>query len=144
MRGEIDPRGSASLPRRRTGVTIGSLTRTFVIGDVHGCAEELEELLSLLPIDPDSTVIFLGDYIDRGPDSRRVIDLVLSVEKRCSVVALMGNHEEMFAEFLHDPQSAEAARFIYNWGGATLASYALPGGGYKIPKHHLPFSQGFA
>ena len=80
----------------------------FAIGDVHGCATELRLLLERLPLTPETTLIFVGDYIDRGPQSRDVIDTLLEVRERCTLVALLGNHEAMFLEFLGDPQSRAA------------------------------------
>jgi serine/threonine protein phosphatase 1 len=111
----------------------------FVIGDVHGCASELKTLLNKLPLTPQSTVVFLGDYIDRGPDSNEVVETILKLRRFCRVVTLTGNHEAMLADFLADPESQGAGMFIYNGGGATLASYADEHGNYEIPEHHLRF-----
>lgn len=111
----------------------------FVIGDVHGCASELKTLLNKLPLQATSTVVFLGDYIDRGPRSREVIDTILQLRRFCTVVTLTGNHEAMLEDFLRDPTSQGAGMFIYNGGGATLASYADEHGNYEIPQHHLDF-----
>lgn len=113
--------------------------KLFAIGDVHGCDVELRQLLELLPLDHDSTVIFLGDYIDRGPNSKRVVDQIIELRKSYSVVTLMGNHEAMFLEFLADPSSTLAGFFILNGGSATLASYVTQGNDYIIPKEHLDF-----
>ncbi|MBT8493214.1 MAG: metallophosphoesterase, partial [Deltaproteobacteria bacterium] len=55
----------------------------FAIGDVHGCAQELRMLLNELPLGADSKVVFVGDYIDRGPDSKGVIDTILELSKQC-------------------------------------------------------------
>ncbi len=111
----------------------------FAIGDVHGCADELRALLNRLPLEPDSTVVFLGDYIDRGPRSRDVVDTVLEISQYCNVVPLRGNHEEMFLQYLADPTSARAAAFIYNGGSATLASYANERGEVDVPAAHRRF-----
>jgi serine/threonine protein phosphatase 1 len=111
----------------------------FVIGDIHGCASELKTLLNKLPLTPQSTVVFLGDYIDRGPDSNEVIETILKLRRFCRVVTLTGNHEAMLGDFLNDPESQGAGMFIYNGGGATLASYADQQGNYEIPEHHLRF-----
>ncbi len=114
--------------------------KLFVIGDVvHGCAAELKTLLNKLPLDPSSTVVFVGDYIDRGPQSRGVIDTVLQLRRYCRVVTLSGNHEAMLQDFLLDPRGHGAGMFIYNGGGATLASYADEHGRYEIPEEHLKF-----
>ena len=110
--------------------------KTFAIGDVHGCARELAELLARLPIEPDTTVVFLGDYIDRGPDSRSVVEQILSLRSRCQVIALKGNHEDLLLDFLDSPESLGAAQFIFNGGTETLASYSDGSGGFAIPEAH--------
>lgn len=111
----------------------------FAIGDVHGCATELEMLLEMLPLDASSTVVFIGDFVDRGAESKKVIEIVLRLQKTTNVVAMMGNHEQMLLSFLEDPESALAGMFIYNGGGATLASYSDKPGAYSIPEEHIDF-----
>ena len=106
---------------------------------MHGCANELKELLNLLPLTKESTVVFLGDYIDRGGQSKQVIDTVLELKNQCNVVTLMGNHEAMFVDFLENPGSQKGGLFICNGGSATLASYADEAGNYEFPKEHLDF-----
>jgi serine/threonine protein phosphatase 1 len=80
---------------------------TIAIGDIHGQADALEDLLAQLTPElvAADTVVFLGDYIDRGPATRRVIDLVLDFRAHAgaTVVALRGNHEDWFLRTLHDP-----------------------------------------
>lgn len=110
----------------------------FAIGDVHGCVDELRLLLNRLPRTSETTIVFLGDYIDRGPSSREVIETVLELGQQSQVVALMGNHEAMFIDYLDDPTSSAAGAFIYNGGSATLASYA-DGDGVVIPRAHDEF-----
>jgi serine/threonine protein phosphatase 1 len=71
--------------------------RTFAIGDIHGETGHLFKLFSLLPaLDADDTVVFMGDYVDRGPHSKEVVDFVrtLPTETKAKVVALRGNHED--------------------------------------------------
>ncbi len=114
----------------------------FAVGDIHGCVNELAALIEQLPLGPMSTIVFLGDYVDRGAHSREVIDLIIDLKKRVHVVTLMGNHESMFIEFLRSPQSAAAGRFIFNGGGATLASYGDGDGNYTIPENHSDFLAG--
>ncbi len=115
----------------------------FAIGDIHGCADELRQLINQLPRSSESTLVFLGDYIDRGPASRDVIETLLELGQRHRVVPLMGNHEAMFLDFLRDPHSSGGASFIYNGGSATLASYAKDGR-FEIPDHHIAFLQKLA
>ena len=78
--------------------------RIFAVGDIHGCHEKLTELLAQLDWKPDSgdLLIFLGDYIDRGPQSYAVVEplLVLIYQDPKSIITLMGNHEELSLDFL--------------------------------------------
>jgi Calcineurin-like phosphoesterase/PilZ domain len=113
--------------------------RLVAIGDVHGCASELLTLLDRIDPDPGTTLVFVGDYIDRGPHSRQVIDVVLGVSQRCRVAALRGNHEAMLLDFLFDRNVETAGLFVFNGGGATLASYADEDGDYAVPAAHLTF-----
>ncbi len=116
-----------------------SRDKVFAIGDIHGCAKELKKLLSLLPLDSSSTIVFLGDYVDRGPGSNEVIQTIIDLDRDYNVVALMGNHEDMMLEFLRDPSSSLAGFFILNGGSATLASYVTHGNQYTIPDAHMHF-----
>ncbi len=103
----------------------------YVIGDIHGCLEPLHRLMAQLRLSEADEVVFLGDYIDRGPDSKGVIDYLLTLHGRYTF--LMGNHERMFLDFL---QGQQRALFLYNGGTATLESY---GGLRGIPSTHLTF-----
>jgi serine/threonine protein phosphatase 1 len=111
----------------------------FVVGDVHGCSVELGLLLDQLPLTRASTVVFVGDYLDRGDGSRQVVETILRLRERCAVVPLLGNHEAMFLDFYRDPRSLAGGMFIYNGGSTTLASYANELGEYDIPEAHLEF-----
>ena len=113
--------------------------RIFVVGDIHGCALELNLLLRKLPVTADSLIIFIGDYIDRGEDSKGVIDFLIKLKKSCNVVTLKGNHEQMFLEFYEDKNTPKAGLSIFNGAGATLASYRDGFGHYTIPQKHLEF-----
>lgn len=117
-----------------------SNTSIFVISDIHGCANELKLLLNKLPLTPESHLVFLGDYIDRGPQSKEVVETVLETRSLCRVTTLMGNHEHMLLAYLDNPKSQAGGMFIYNGGGATLASYQVPEtDDIVIPGHHLDF-----
>jgi serine/threonine protein phosphatase 1 len=100
--------------------------RVFAIGDIHGCAAELEALLAGLPLAPGDTLACVGDYCDRGPDTRRVIDLLLDLEQRpgLSTVFLRGNHEDMWLAYLgRDGHWGES--WMANGGDHAVASYGL-------------------
>jgi len=110
--------------------SIPSGNRLYAIGDIHGRADLLQALLVLIEADarPHATVakrlIYLGDYVDRGPDSKAVIDLVLdAAPPGFEVVTLMGNHEEMMHRFLDDLSVART--WMMNGGDATLESYSV-------------------
>jgi len=81
------------------------VARTFAIGDIHGDIEHLDRLLSKLPHpDPDDTLVFLGDYVDRGPCSKLVIERVREIEAsgKCRVVCLRGNHEDAWLRVIDE------------------------------------------
>jgi serine/threonine protein phosphatase 1 len=114
--------------------------KIIAIGDVHGCAEELKALIYKLPLDTETTLLFLGDYVDRGPDSKGVIDTVLDLSELYNVIALKGNHEWLMEEFLKKPgNSVASGNFILNGGSATLASYSNDGTTFSIPAAHKKF-----
>lgn len=69
--------------------------RRFVIGDIHGCSKALTTLLELIAPTADDEIVFLGDYVDRGPDSKGVVDQIIALQDQCNVVTLLGNHEIM-------------------------------------------------
>lgn len=99
----------------------------YVIGDIHGCKAESSRLLESLPLRKGDQVVCLGDYIDRGPDSRAVISELLSLKQaRADVefVFLKGNHEDMFLSYL-GLGGQHGNMFLPNGGHATLASYGI-------------------
>ncbi len=118
--------------------------RTFAIGDVHGCAEELHQLLDELEITSADHLLFVGDLIDRGNGSRQVVETVLRLRHYCDVRVVLGNHEAMMLDFLRQPATSGAGMFIFNGGGATLASYADDHGFYNIPEEHYLFLESLA
>lgn len=103
----------------------------YAIGDVHGRADALEPLLAELRTDLDAlgepaTLVFLGDMIDRGPDSARVLDMILDLRTEpawAAVETLKGNHEDAMLLFLED--SSFGPSWVQHGGGATLASYGV-------------------
>jgi serine/threonine protein phosphatase 1 len=111
--------------------------RTLAIGDIHGCDIALETLLNCVQPTTDDTVIILGDIVDRGPDTRRCIDLLLDMEDTCQLVFLMGNHEEMMLDAYH--QGAWGDAWTRYGGVETLESYQC--GIEGLPSSHIDFIQ---
>ena len=116
--------------------------RIFAVGDIHGCAKELEALLRKIKLSNDDLIIFLGDYIDRGPDARRVVDLILELSSMRKVITLRGNHESLLLDFLDRPESQGSGLFVMNGGTSTLANYAESTGSFNFPEEHLKFFRG--
>jgi serine/threonine protein phosphatase 1 len=114
------------------------LPRTFIIGDIHGCAATLRRLVgdSLRPL-PADRIYLLGDLIDRGPDSRGVLDYIFELRERgLSVSSVRGNHEEMCLQAGDDQFSM--ALWTANGGLATLESFQADGPG-DIPHLYRAF-----
>jgi serine/threonine protein phosphatase 1 len=72
------------------------MKKIYVFGDIHGELSKLENLLSKIPVNENDTLIFLGDYVDRGPDSCGVIELLLNLNKKHPCVFIKGNHDYVF------------------------------------------------
>ncbi len=106
----------------------------YAVGDIHGERERLEVLLASLPLQPEDRFVFVGDYVDRGPDSKGVVDVLLALAEDYDCVFLAGNHESMFLDFLdwrnEDYFAGDA--FLANGGDRTLASY----GYFDLPDPH--------
>ncbi|MCK1344455.1 MULTISPECIES: metallophosphoesterase family protein [unclassified Bradyrhizobium] len=102
------------------------MSKTYAIGDIHGCLDQLERLVELCERDAGegrSKLVFLGDYIDRGPDSRGVIEFLMDLQRwsHDEIICLRGNHEDLLLAALE----GEDAESVWHENGAatTLASY---------------------
>jgi serine/threonine protein phosphatase 1 len=116
------------------------MQRTIAISDIHGHSQALDGILAAIVPKPKDVLIFLDDYVDRGPDSKGVLDRLLDLKKRFNVVALMGNHEEMM---LGAKGGRSDLRFWMNLGGReTLESYGNAGDLRLVPFEHLQFLKG--
>ena len=98
--------------------------RTLAIGDIHGCLTALTALLDFVAPAPEDRLVTLGDYVDRGPDSRGVLDLVIDLHAKGRLIALRGNHEEMMTASRLDEASRRL--WLQCGGRETLASYGAP------------------
>lgn len=117
--------------------------RTIAIGDVHGCFDALKALVEAVAPGADDTLIPLGDYIDRGPDSCGVLGLLITLARQCRLIPLLGNHEELLLQALDDRDALK--RWLTFGGAATLQSYGWVRGAPRrsirdwIPPHHRDF-----
>jgi len=137
-------------------------TRIYAIGDIHGRLDLLNQLLERIDADDNARgptrteLIFLGDLVDRGPESRGVVERLMMLGKTGAVRFLMGNHEEVFLRALGGDD--RALRFLIRIGGReTLFSYGITPDDYrsldydelmaaaraKVPEAHLDFLAGF-
>ena len=109
----------------------------IAIGDIHGCARTLDALLERLQPTADDHLVFVGDYIDRGPDSKGVIDRLIKLRKSFTCTFLRGNHEALMLGYL---DYGEFDLWHVNGGVATLNSYAVDDGEHAhIPADHIAF-----
>jgi len=111
------------------------MSRLITIGDIHGCAKTFDHLVNgLIGLTRSDELVLLGDYVDRGPDSKGVIDLILDLQDRgFSVHALRGNHEQLMI----DSRESDAAYqgWLLNGGDKTLESYGEPAYELLDPRH---------
>ena len=112
------------------------MPRTIAIGDIHGCATALNRLLTAIQPTPQDIVVGLGDYVDRGMESAKVIEILIELVAKCRFIPLIGNHEIMMYKALQN--NRRDFEFWFEHGGSsTLASYG--GNLQRIPQHHLTF-----
>ncbi|WP_061568090.1 metallophosphoesterase family protein [Caldibacillus debilis] len=98
--------------------------RTLVISDIHGCLNEFLELLDLVDYQAGKDrLILLGDYVDRGPKSKEVVQKVMDLAKNDNVVVLRGNHDQRFVTLVEN-RNPEMQKIFIKYGGLeTLKSY---------------------
>lgn len=117
------------------------MKRTFVISDIHGHHEAFKRALEAIKLEHTDQLILLGDFIDRGPDSKGVLDTVLSLQQEnFNLTCLRGNHEDMLLEALNDP--SKATRWLVNGGKECLQSFKI-GAIENIPKTYIDLIQSF-
>jgi serine/threonine protein phosphatase 1 len=122
--------------------TIPDGQRVYAIGDVHGCLDELDRLLAQIDTDdagrePATTsLVFLGDLVDRGPASAKVVERVRKlVASRANIRCLLGNHEEVFLDALDGDE--KALRLFCRIGGReTALSYGIDPLAYERADYH--------
>ena len=113
------------------------MPRTIAIGDIHGCSDALASVLRAIGPRADDTIVSLGDYVDRGADSKGVIEMLIRLAGDCRLVPLLGNHDEMMLE------ATESRAALEKWlrldGITTLDSYEAAGLINTVPQEHFEF-----
>jgi serine/threonine protein phosphatase 1 len=112
-------------------------SRTIAIGDIHGCLAALAAILAAIRPQEDDTLVLLGDYIDRGPNTLGVIERLLALRRQCRLVPLLGNHDELLLK-VYDGHGELYVDWLMFGGAATLDSY----GSLRpedIPATHIEF-----
>jgi serine/threonine protein phosphatase 1 len=117
------------------------MKKIFAIGDIHGCYDRLKALMGKIPIDCSrDALVFIGDYIDRGPHSVEVVDYLIQLKNRFpEVIFLKGNHEDMLDKFI---SGADRFTYLLNGGQQTLDSYLtkpVQSESFPIPPDHMEF-----
>ena len=135
----------AAEPLRRRLVLSSPVELAYVVGDVHGCYDLLLELEDAIRTDAEARskdatplVVFVGDLIDRGDNSSRVLDHLVDTEDGLHRMSILGNHEAMFLDFLRSPKPS--ARWLGYGGRETLHSYGIQGdgaNGFDMPARRL-------
>ena len=124
---------------RHNGQSLEKMSNTYAIGDIHGCLDQVQRLVELCERDAGAQrakFVFLGDYIDRGPDSRGVIDFLIDLQKWSpdEIICLRGNHEELLLSAIQN--EANEPNWLHNGGTATLNSYRVTSAA-KLPREHI-------
>jgi serine/threonine protein phosphatase 1 len=130
--------------------------RVYAVGDVHGCLDQLAAIHDQIAADllarpiSEATIIHLGDYIDRGPDSAGVIEHLLRGFAGARSVNLMGNHEHMMLQAVDTGELEDFELWMLNGGRASLRSWQIGALGatrelaHRVPAEHLGFMRGLA
>jgi len=111
--------------------------RLIAIGDIHGCDRALRGLLRAIAPDASDTLVFLGDFVDRGPNPRQVIEIILQLQEITRVVAIKGNHEEMLEAVIQ--HKLDLSMWLKHGGLSTLDSYEFVGELDFLPAAHAAF-----
>jgi serine/threonine protein phosphatase 1 len=119
----------------------------YAIGDIHGCYKTLQSLLQKISnFSTENTYYFLGDYIDRGPASKEVLDFLIEFrESNKNVNIIRGNHEQMMIDTYKKDKLEDSLLWKQNGSGATLKNFNVPVGNRNIsdyiPIHYINFAE---
>lgn len=106
----------------------------YAIGDIHGCLGALKQLIEKLPLDDEDKIVFIGDYIDRGLESRGVVDFLIALSANHNCVFIRGNHEQMLLDYVAKRDDGKI--WAFNGMRQTVDSY---GGLGNLPGYHMDF-----
>jgi Calcineurin-like phosphoesterase len=117
------------------------MQKIFVVGDIHGCFDKLRALMDKIPINMSrDQLVFIGDYIDRGPNFIEVVDYLIDLKKRHpGIIFLKGNHEDMLENYL---DGSDRFTYLLNGGQQTLDAYLARSDNpdkFPVPAGHLEF-----
>jgi serine/threonine protein phosphatase 1 len=99
------------------------MSKIICIGDCHGMLYRLQDLMNKISLSKNDQIIFLGDYIDRGEHSRKVIEYIIDLQKNYNVICLVGNHESLAIESMANPNSPIVSSWFQHGGTSTMANY---------------------
>ncbi len=113
------------------------MERTIAIGDIHGCSLALAAILKAIDIRTSDTIITLGDLVDRGTDSNGALSQLIALRRRCNVITILGNHDQMMLDARKGPAELD---YWLNYGGDnTLDSYGSGRQLDLVPYDHFRF-----
>ncbi len=112
--------------------------RLIAIGDIHGYSAALRALLEAIQVRREDTIVTLGDYVDRGPDSPGAIEILIALRDQCRLVPVLGNHDELLLQ-IHDGLPGFEEWLGYG-GRETLDAYGCTHPD-EIPEEHVEFLQ---
>lgn len=100
------------------------MSRIIMISDIHGCIDQFDQLINSLELTTTSDkLVLLGDYVDRGPNSKEVVDKVMFLVKEYGAVALRGNHDQRLVDLIRNKDDIIETKFIQHGGIDTINSY---------------------
>lgn len=119
---------------------MGETTKFIAIGDIHGCLKSLKKLMHSLQestVDfEERCIVFIGDYIDRGPESAQVLDYLISINHDLNCIFLRGNHDQMMLDAI---ERDDWKLWLFNGGESTLNSYGASTLNFNPPENHVEF-----
>ena len=110
--------------------------RLLAVGDIHGCLAAFDDLLNWVLPTPDDVIVALGDFVDRGPNTRGVLDRLIDLRGRLNLICLRGNHEQMMVE-ARDGGRSEQKMWLGVGGIQALQSYGVAATLADVPREPL-------